>query len=179
MKNHFIKNFKSKKGHEIIIKKIDYTLLFEFNEFLKNFVSKSEDFFQIKEIILNKTENTNIINIMRLIEDSNCILVCGVHNDRIIGFSGLITDDYKNKGIFEIFIHKNYRNTGIGNELTKVMIKYCYNIGLKQINLSVRKNNIPAIKLYERVGFVKQSKDKNSIVYRKKLITELVMIKQM
>lgn len=178
MKDHFIKNFKSKKGHEIVIKKIDYVLLFEFNEFLKNFVSKSEDFFQIKEIILNKVENTNIINIMRLIEDNNCILICGIHNDKIIGFSGLITDDCRNKGIFEIFIHKNYRNAGIGKVLTQAIIKYSQNIELKQINLSVRKNNIPAIRLYEKMGFIKQSRDENSIVYRKKLITELVMIKQ-
>ncbi len=115
---------------------------------------------------------------MRLIEDNNCILICGIHNDKIIGFSGLITDDYKNKGIFEIFIHKNYRNAGIGKELTQSIIEYSKNIGLKQINLSVRKNNIPAIKLYEKMGFIKQSRDTNSILYNKKLITELVMVKQ-
>jgi ribosomal protein S18 acetylase RimI-like enzyme len=180
MKDHFIKNFQNKKGQEIVIKHIDYFSLFEFNEFLKKSVSKSKDFYQIKKMIINRTENDNIINIMKLIQDNQCILICSFHQNKIIGFSGVIIDNMKNNATFEIFINKQYRNTGIGKELTLSIIKYSSLIGIKKINLSVRKNNINAIKLYRKNGFKEETtSNKNNIKYQKSIVSsEILMYKR-
>ncbi|MCA6478110.1 MAG: GNAT family N-acetyltransferase [Chitinophagaceae bacterium] len=49
---------------------------------------------------------------------------------------------------------KSVWGMGYAAEVSKIVIDFCFNVvGLKEIRLGVHKENIPAIKLYQKLGF--------------------------
>ena len=71
-----------------------------------------------------------------------------VINDKIIG-SILITDLKEGKLLDEIYLEKEFRNTGIGTDIIRKMLEKNRNI-----YLWVYKENEKAISLYKRLGFI-------------------------
>lgn len=71
-----------------------------------------------------------------------------VINDKIIG-SILITDLKEGKLLDEIYLEKEFRNTGIGTDIIRKMLEKN-----KNIYLWVYKENEKAISLYNRLGFI-------------------------
>jgi ribosomal protein S18 acetylase RimI-like enzyme len=53
-------------------------------------------------------------------------------------------------------VHPQFRRKGIGEQLVIKTINTSKEIGLERIELEVYKSNIPAIKLYEKIGFKKE-----------------------
>ncbi len=66
-----------------------------------------------------------------------------------------ITDIVHNKGQYHIFIgEKNFWGKGIAYKASKLLINFAKNdLKLKEIYLSVKLENIKAIRLYEKLGF--------------------------
>lgn len=88
-------------------------------------------------------------------------------NEKDIGTTFLKNIDYILKQAeFGIFIgEKDACGHGYGTEAVKLTIKYAFeNLSLNKIYLTVFKDNINAIKAYERVGF-KQEKTKSDICF--------------
>ena len=56
--------------------------------------------------------------------------------------------------LYSIFVHPEYRKEGIGKKIINKCIKYCGNNGLRKIVLDVNVNNLTAISLYKKSGFV-------------------------
>ena len=52
-----------------------------------------------------------------------------------------------------IVVKKDFRNKKIGSLLLEHLISYSKSINLKNITLEVNKNNLSAIKLYEKFAF--------------------------
>ena len=91
-------------------------------------------------------------------------------DEKIVGF--IIFDIiYEKCEIIDIFIEENYRRKGIAILLIKEIEK---DFSIENITLEVREDNIPAIKLYEKIGFKKVSIRKNYY----KNINELLMLKE-
>lgn len=97
-----------------------------------------------KEYIMNEFENNPFIKVLLLIE-----------NNKIIGYL-YYSDIYDRAEINQIEIDSIHRNCGKGQMLLEHMI----NTVDKSITLEVREDNIPAIKLYEKNGFIKKAKRK-------------------
>lgn len=57
--------------------------------------------------------------------------------------------------IMTIGVAKQYQRKGIASKLLSTMIKTVKQIGAKRMLLEVRVDNVPALALYERFGFVK------------------------
>ena len=55
--------------------------------------------------------------------------------------------------IMNIVVRKDKRNLKIGSELLKETLKIATKLKCKSIILEVNKNNIPAIRLYDKYGF--------------------------
>lgn len=74
-------------------------------------------------------------------------------NKQVIGFSLLsITSD--GEAEFRIAIHPHRTGKGLGRQVTLATLKAGFRqLNLDRINLIVRKNNHPAAKLYESLGF--------------------------
>ena len=79
--------------------------------------------------------------------DSRCTVA--VADDRIVGF--LAFEQIVDEGsIVEVAVHPDYRRQGIARKLIGSAIA---DNSLKEIYLEVRESNIPAIRLYESLGF--------------------------
>jgi RimJ/RimL family protein N-acetyltransferase len=63
-----------------------------------------------------------------------------------------------------IAVSQQYRGKGGGNLMMEYLVIHAKDLNLTDIYLSVDKDNFPAIKLYNKFGFV-QIDDKNDILY--------------
>ena len=65
---------------------------------------------------------------------------------------------------------------GFANEASKEIIKYCFNeIKLSQITLGVIEENINAVILYKKMGFIIDDIKKNIGIYNQKMCNSLRM----
>ena len=72
--------------------------------------------------------------------------------DRIMGYSGFrhVLDEAH---ITTLAVHHKFRKKGIGSKLIEQLIKDARARGLKKLYLEVRQSNIPAQKIYKKLGF--------------------------
>lgn len=106
--------------------------------------------------IFNKSDNRHIGNIK--LEPINFEKSCAT--------MGIIIGD------------KNYWGRGLATEATRVLVNYAFNeLGLKEINLGVISENEPAIRVYEKCGFVKYRIDKNALNHNGRLFDCIYMRK--
>ncbi|MBN2123931.1 MAG: GNAT family N-acetyltransferase [Deltaproteobacteria bacterium] len=81
------------------------------------------------------------------------INVLAKKEDRVIGHAALIPDPKGTSGEFVIFVHQDYRNLGIGTELTRLILLKARELGYASVWLTVAIKNFIAIKLYRKLGF--------------------------
>ncbi|MBR2289800.1 MAG: GNAT family N-acetyltransferase [Clostridia bacterium] len=75
-------------------------------------------------------------------------------NGTILGFAGILM----NPDIVEVMnivVRKSCRHQGIGEKLLKELIRLAGETNLEILSLEVNCNNIPAISLYQKLGFQK------------------------
>lgn len=79
-------------------------------------------------------------------------VVTGIIPTLILGF---ISIECRNDELHinNITIRKNLRGIGIGKALLKYLLDRAFNAGFRYILLNVRTDNIPAINLYNKIGF--------------------------
>ncbi len=89
----------------------------------------------------------------------SALIMASYHNGRMIGFcDGRSYKDFKRKhrAGLGITIHPDFRGCGLGMKMMEVLIaKMKQFAGIKIIELDVMLNNIPALKMYEKLGFKK------------------------
>jgi RimJ/RimL family protein N-acetyltransferase len=89
---------------------------------------------------------------------NQCFLIA-VLNDKIIGNLSISNIDrarIKHSAELSITVLKNYWNQGVASNLMAEFIQWLKTTNLTKINLTVKEDNIYAIKLYEKFGFVKE-----------------------
>ena len=92
----------------------------------------------------NKIDEYVITSVNEMFKDYYNIII----DDKIIG-SILLQDMPQGKLLDEIYLEKDFRNTGIGTDIIRKMLKKNRNI-----YLWVYKENKKAISLYKRLGFI-------------------------
>ena len=107
-------------------------------ELTKENIDIINDSFIDKDYLLNEFNNNPFIKVLLLIEDN-----------KVIGYL-YYSDIYDRVEINQIEVNSFHRNCGNGKKLMEYMIQ---NVD-KNITLEVKKDNIPAISLYKRNGFV-------------------------
>lgn len=92
-------------------------------------------------------------------------------NDKPVGLIGLLDIDNKNKKA-EYYIcmgEEKYKGKGLAYNASKLLIEYAYNeLHLNKVYLHTEKNNIPAQKLFEKIGFEKEGLLKHDLIYNGK-----------
>lgn len=99
-------------------------------------------------------------------------------NSKPIGFMGLSNISRANKkaNLFIVIGEDEYRGKGIGKIAMKWIIDYGFNkLKLHKINLCVIKDNVPAVKLYQSLGFITEGEMKDEIFYKGKFYAFLSM----
>jgi ribosomal protein S18 acetylase RimI-like enzyme len=73
-------------------------------------------------------------------------------DDKYIGYGQIIFSD-STPTIVNVGLLKDYRSKGYGKTLMLHLLKILEEQGFKEVNLRVSTNNMPALKLYESLGF--------------------------
>lgn len=81
-----------------------------------------------------------------------------------------LTDISNQTAEFHIFIgEQNYWGKGIAGIVITQVLSYAKNINLKTIQLEVHQDNMPALKLYKKAGFIEISQNGQMIKMEKNL----------
>ncbi|MBR2678001.1 MAG: GNAT family N-acetyltransferase [Bacilli bacterium] len=110
-------------------------------ELTKENINEIDNSFINKEFLLDEFDNNPYAKVLLLKEDN-----------KVIGYI-YYSDIYERAEINQFEIEEIHRNSGKGNLLLKEMI----NRVNKDITLEVREDNLYAIKLYEKNGFIKKA----------------------
>lgn len=90
------------------------------------------------------------------LESTNTLYLVLFSKENLIGYIGLeLLVDHAD--ITGIAVLNEYRKKGLASYLLNTAIENCINMNLDNIFLEVRASNLPAINLYEKLGFEKIS----------------------
>ncbi len=77
-------------------------------------------------------------------------------------------NDFSFAIIRDVWVDKSRRNKGYGYDLTSLLCKYIFNQDIERIFLWVEKSNIPAVKIYNKIGFFTSERVLGNICQLKK-----------
>lgn len=95
-----------------------------------------------------------------LIEDNNSIYLIILSDDRVVGAAGYTFNGFDGY-INNVVIDVDYRGQGLGRVLLQELLRVGRKNGVPEFTLEVRASNVPAIKLYESLGFKSEGRRKN------------------
>lgn len=98
--------------------------------------------------------------------------------EKIIGWCDITPLDrpiFKHIGSLGIALLAPYRGKGVGKAILEIALQAAKAKGLTRIELTVREKNKPAIKLYEKFGFVVEGVHKNGVCINGKYENHIFM----
>ena len=127
------------------------------------------DFEEIQNILTSEFDDFwNSETLKNELENNNSYYIVAKINNNIVGFAGIKTV-LEEADIMNVVTKKDIRNSGIGSALFSAIIDYAKSNNVKKITLEVNENNLSAIHLYEKFGFVKiAERKKYYAIYRRR-----------
>ena len=108
-----------------------------------------EDFIRMNEF--DPARRQVYVEIMNQIRLPKC-LISLKRGQKTVGVGlGVLEDRYV--GLFDIVVDKDYRNAGLGHLIVENILHWGRKLGAGTAYLQVLKDNSPAIRLYEKMGF--------------------------
>ena len=89
-----------------------------------------------------------------------CFFLLSVNKDTVGGIAYYLNKDNMEIYISYLCVSKGCRKNGYGDTLLSAFCEYADNLKMA-VRLEVRKNNVPAIHLYEKHGFIAFSQTEN------------------
>lgn len=109
-----------------------------------------------------------------LLSSSHIIYLCEAKSQdekKIVGYAGA-SISYEQGDILSVCVHENYRKRSMAYVLMDTLISTLRDLKVEKLFLEVEEGNIPAIKLYEKLGFNKISERKNYYGYKSAIIMQ-------
>jgi ribosomal protein S18 acetylase RimI-like enzyme len=102
-------------------------------------------------------------------------------DEKLVGYAHL-SDSYlpKQKHIaylYNLYINPDYRNKGLAIKLFNHLLEEIKQTKIERIFLSCNKKNVPAQKLYKKLGFVKYGLKEKSVKWQDEYDDEVEMVK--
>lgn len=127
---------------------------------LMNEVAGETDYLSFEKGAIKIPVEVEAKYIQNVLDKDNClILVCETKNQIVamLDFSASFKKRMRHCGEFGIMVKKNYWRKGISKKLIEELFYWSKETKIiHKINLKVREDNLPATKLYENMGFVKE-----------------------
>ena len=87
---------------------------------------------------------------------------------------------FKGIGEFVIYLHQDYHNQGLGTFLAETIVEEVRRKGFHRIGLEVVADNLPAIRAYEKAGFVPEGRLRHAFygedgTYRDQLVMGCIL----
>lgn len=109
------------------------------------------------------------------IKNKDTMFIVAEKEREIVGYLGLYLFA-EEADISNVAVKEEYRQQHIGRRLLQYILSTAKERGVKNITLEVRETNVPAIKLYESMGFAEAGIRKN--YYKEPTENALIMWKQ-
>jgi len=154
-----VKQLVLKNGNLIVISEV---LSSDANKILKyvNKISGESDFltFGQGEFIMSVEQEAKYLD--NTLRQNNALYISAKIGEKIVGtlsFSAGTRPRIVHTGEFSISVLKECWGNGIGTELIKYLIKWSkQSTIIKKINLEVRNDNLSAIHVYKKLGFIEE-----------------------
>ena len=106
------------------------------------------------------------------------IIFVATSNERIVGLLNFHRDkrpQASHGGQLGMSVAGDHRRQGVGRALLEALIAWARSNAVTRIELEVFEFNVPAIRLYEQMGFQIEGRRQKSVVVAQKLIDVLMM----
>lgn len=137
---------KDRKGEEIVIRKYDH----------------SKDREKLIEMYFNYDPRFRCLGLPPMNPEAikswvdylgeNGFAIVAEKDGKIVGHLVIVPSD-KNEVDLTIFVHQDYQNRGLGQEMMKLIIEFCKKAGFDGITLVTERTNARAIHVYRKLGF--------------------------
>lgn len=108
--------------------------------------------FQVADTGFQTQSPWSVKQIHETLETESSLLHYATVEETVVGFiMASITLDVVD--VFIVVVSETYKKRSIGTKLFEALIEYCHKNDMAEIILETRITNVPAIGLYERVGF--------------------------
>ena len=116
-----------------------------------------------KEIGRDLTDEELDLGIKKFLAKAHVLAI--VRNNHILAFSILYCNNYDTLQAYicNVFVLQEYRGLGYSSKLISKAIEICKAKNFKTIALHVKEDNMPAVNLYKKFGFVYTGNHKNEV----------------
>lgn len=90
-----------------------------------------------------------------LLEDAKSLYLVAELDGQVVGCCG-VTNISGEGNINNVVVEEAFRGTGIAYTMMRELLQTGYAMGVQEFTLEVRVSNEPAIRLYEKLGFVSE-----------------------
>ena len=108
------------------------------------------------------------------LKNENTVYIVAEIKDEIVAYCGAYIS-FEEAGISNVAVKKNFRRKNVAENMLNKLFYECGKKGVSDITLEVRETNVPAISLYEKLGFEEAGIRKN--FYEKPVENALIMWK--
>ena len=89
-------------------------------------------------------------------------VVAAYHSETLVGFGRILTDGVLHAMIYEMIVHPDYQRQGIGTQILHLLIRWCNDAHIYDIQLFCASGKRP---FYEKNGFVSRPDDAPGMHY--------------
>jgi putative acetyltransferase len=87
---------------------------------------------------------------------------------QVVGWADILTpwqDTLSHRGTLGMGVLPEYRRQGIGEALLRACIEKAKSKDITRVELETRADNLPSIRLYEKIGFVQEAVKRNAMKF--------------
>lgn len=160
------KTWTTKNGQAFVIRTALPSDAEKVNDYTKKILSEAPFLLTTVEEFL-VTVDQQEKSLQQLLDSNQHLALLAEIDHEIIGFldfHGGHRNKIKHQGAFGMSIKKEYRHQGIGKAILFTLIEWAKDHPtIEKINLEVFADNTPAIRLYEKVGFIIEGRKRKQI----------------
>jgi putative acetyltransferase len=179
--NHIYKVFKSKNGVDVILRTVKWEDLDELAEFANSLIEEGAEI-TLDRKQTRESEADYVSQSLIALEKDEMISVIAEADGKVVGNSSVTRysrTSQSHLGMLGISVKADYRETGIGTEMMKVLIEESRKIGLKLLILDVFGTNDRARHVYEKAGFKEVGRVPGGLFRNGKYIDDVRMALQL
>lgn len=177
-----VKKFTDKQGREITLRYPQWSDLDELVRYI-NKISQENTYITFSGETLTRNEEMEyLIDCYRKIERGDSAVIYALDGQKIIGTTE-INRIYTHRtrgyhvGSFGISVENDYRGSGVGFAMATAVLEEAKNNipGLELVILDVYSENDKAIKMYEKLGFIKGGAFPKGLKYKDRYLDDIKM----
>ena len=175
-----LKKFKTKNGKEVSIRYVCQSDVKDLLEMYNSLVDEKSYTTAVRKFTL-KEETLFIKSVLSKTIERREIFLVAEYDGKVLGAATVekeMVPIKTHRAEFGIMLKKEIRGEGVGEELMKAILKEAKTfLEVKMVTLNVFEENVPAVNLYKKIGFIPFGRLEKGVRHVKKLKTEILMVK--